>query len=283
MLLPVLRALLRSVGDAVVPFELVCPITGEVIRRPAEWCGGNIPNVNGSVAIETGAVYDYEALVTMVVIKLKRGEAGARWIRTDTPACREMSRRISEWRAMYEWRDSPVEEMVLPSAAQPVPFTSSPSAQDTVKREIGRMLVKRPLQYDEEHLMFDVFGGTMVDDRWQPTSAMLAELLIRVVWRSSPALRFRVYGEFAQMISPQLRYEELGQLPQERKTDVETALRQEANSNPKYVPFDDFLWRMLMRFAREQRLNLWKDVDFCADYQDRWRGAILMNYLDAQK
>jgi hypothetical protein len=112
---------------------------------------------------------------------------------------------------------------------------------------------------------------------------MLDELLIIVVWKSSPALRFGVYGEFAQMISSQLRYEELGQLPQERKTDVETALRQEAHSNPAYVPFDDFLWRVLMRFASAQGLNLWRDYDFRADFQDRWRGAILMNYLDAQK
>ena len=281
MLLGLLRALLRA-AESVIPMDLICPISGALIQRPAEWTGSNIPGVGDRMDIKNGEIYDYEALVYFISITLKRGEAGVGRIRTDTSKCQEMQRRIREWTGEENGQAAVFPDSDNTQPAPSVLFGESARAMALVRQGIEPRL-GRPLQSGEEYIPRLVFNYTTVNDEWLPTPAMLDELLIVVVWKSSPALRFRVYGEFAQIISPQLRYEELGQLPTERKQDAEYALRQEAHSDPAYVPFDDFLWRVLMRFARERRFTMWESFDTRADFDARWKGEKLINFRDAQR
>ena len=284
MLLHLLRTLLQSLDDAVVPLELVCPISGKAIRQPAEWRGGNILDAGGDEFIMSGCVYDYEALLYAVTITLGRLD-DARRISTTTPACREMSRKIGEWRASHgvlDVRTPPQAEPGTPvgdsdDGEEIRVFESDPPAIQLVRTRIISMLgFRRALTPDDERLVQWVFRGTVVDDSWTPSQAMMNELLINIVWASSPVLRLRVYGEFAQLFHQGIAYAALKPLGDERKSTGKSLFLLEAHENPAYAPLHAFVWRVVLRFAGAGGLT----PGFRDDFNIRWHGDDLLTYVN---
>ena len=109
----------------------------------------------------------------------------------------------------------------------PLNWRDAQTAQNATFRAVATRLSLPSLSAEQMDQVRFVFESTVVGNEsvWSPESSEPAKLDIAVGrsrWFSDSAFRLKIYGEFAQVLYPQFRYDQLPMLSEQSKNDVKS-------------------------------------------------------------